>query len=329
LLIFFIAHDLTYRGLCASCGVDTEVVMNQLRKHNNATQYSHADQLSLNLDWIVPGFCGLQANSSHIVQQIFKQDYQSMLQNGKLRLVLDMDETLLHSVKTPIDGPQSLNSIPYDSQSWFSFSLSQNSAFTVFLRPQLGEFLTRVSKHYEIYIYTNGTDGYAKTIYHHLQRIFPSCNIQAIFTKSVHARTTGKKQLHKMLCKRSMSLIVDDRPDVWCDNDSENIIPISPFKCNINDYMNPNSSIYLDQELPLLGEYLVKLHERYIKALKLKNKVDVRQVLKQFSREEMEDDYYDSDMEDDDQDMNDNDESEEEEEEEDNEEEDNKYEDDD
>jgi len=94
-----------------------------------------------------------------------------------------------------------------------------------------------------------------------------------------------------------MSLIVDDRPDVWCDNDSENIIPISPFRCRIGDFVNPQSSVYTDQELPSLAEYLVKLHGRYMKSLKYKNRVDVRQVLKSFSREEME---YESDMDEDD-----------------------------
>jgi len=257
----------------------------------------------------VPGFCGLQANSSKIVQQIFKQDYQSMRQNGKLRLVLDMDETLLHSVKTNIQDPQNLSCIPTDTSSIFSFSLSQNSVFTVFLRPHLGEFLKQVSKHYEIYIYTNGTDGYAKTIYHHLQKIYPSCTIQAIFTKSVHTRTNTKKQLHKMLCKRSMSLIVDDRPEVWCDEDMENIIPIVPFKCNISDLMNASSSVYLDQELVSLQDYLIKLHQQYIKSLRYnRGNVDIRQVLKQNTREDMEQDY-DSDS--DDEDMNDDYESDE------------------
>jgi len=304
-----LAHDLTYRGLCASCGVDTEALSN-IKKPVSQFQ-TPTDKLSLSLDWIVPGVCGLQANTSQIVQQIFKQDYTSMLQNGKLRLVLDMDETLLHSIKTQITHPQILSSIPPDTFTRFSFSLSQNSVFTVFLRPHLGQFLQRVSKHYEIYIYTNGTDRYAKTIYHYLQRIYPSCNIQAIFTKAAHVRTTGKKQLHKMLCKRSMSLIVDDRPEVWCDNDSENIIPISPFTCQIDDFVNPHSSVYEDQELLSLGEYLVRLHGRYMKSLKYRNKIDVRDVLKSFTREEMEqeDEDCESDMEDDDEDrMNDYDE---------------------
>jgi hypothetical protein len=295
-ILTILAHDLTYRGLCASCGVDTDSV---ITRKNIAS----VEQLSLSLDWIVPGFCGLQANSSNIIQQIFKQDYTSMLEKGKLRLVLDMDETFLHSVKTQIVDPQSLASIPQDSLNNFSFSLSQNSVFTVFLRPHLGEFLTNVSKHFEIYIYTNGTDGYAKTIYHQLQRIYPSCNIQAIFTKSARARVTAKKQLHKMLCKRTMSLIVDDRPDVWCDEDAENIIPIKPFKCNLTDLMNYESAVYNDQELVSLQNYLIKLHEKYI-TLAAYRKVDVRQVLKQYTKEEFEEEDL-SDMDSDDDDMND------------------------
>jgi len=306
----YCAHDLTYRGLCTSCGQDIADISRRL-----PSQYESApaEQLGISLDWIAPGVCGLQANNRDIMLQLFKQDYKAMRRNGKLRLVLDMDETMLHSIKTPLNGQQTL---PPNGPDRFSFCTSENSAFTVFLRPHLFEFLQRVGKFYEIYIYTNGTDRYAKTIYHHLQALNPCCNIQAIFTKSVRGKTTAKKQLHKMLCKRSMSLIVDDKPEVWCQEDSDNIIPIAPFRCQIDDFMNPMSSAYTDDQLLLLQEYLVKLHGRYIKMLKWDKQVDVRSVLKQYSLQCMEnetddensdEEMYSSDESDDEDDENDDD----------------------
>jgi hypothetical protein len=112
-----------------------------------------------------------------------------------------------------------------------------------------------------------------------------------------------------------MSLIVDDRPDVWCDEDAENIIPIKPFKCNITDLMNYESAVYKDQELVSLQNYLTKLHEKYI-TLAAYRKVDVRQVLKQYTKEEFEEEYL-SDLDSDDEDMNDDYESDESDEEDD------------
>ncbi|KAL0481895.1 RNA polymerase II subunit A C-terminal domain phosphatase [Acrasis kona] len=291
----YCAHDLTYRGLCTSCGQDiADICKRAPSKYESAS----TEQLGISLDWIAPGVCGLQANNRDIMLEIFKQDYKAMRRSGKLRLVLDMDETMLHSIKTPLNGQ---NIIPPNGHNRFSFCTSQSSAFTVFLRPHLFDFLQNVGKLYEIYIYTNGTDRYAKTIYQHLQALNPSCNIQAIFTKAVRGRTTAKKQLHKMLCKRSMSLIVDDKPEVWCEEDSSNIIPITPFRCQIDDFVNSQSNVYMDEELLSLQDYLIRLHGKYIKMLKWNKQVDVRDVLKQYSTQCMDnvtDD--DSDMEGDD-----------------------------
>nr|XP_016926312.1 CTD nuclear envelope phosphatase 1 homolog [Drosophila suzukii] len=87
---------------------------------------------------------------------------------GKKTLVLDMDETLMTSwMKKHGKEPKNRPTIPHD----FKFYLPEYGA-TVFVykRPYLDHFLDRVSKWYDLTVFTAGVEAYASPILDFLDR---------------------------------------------------------------------------------------------------------------------------------------------------------------
>ncbi|TDH73198.1 uncharacterized protein CCR75_003073 [Bremia lactucae] len=138
----------------------------------------------------------------------------------KLSLVLDLDHTLLHAVRE--------NDIVGEIM---QLGLAQQHV--VKLRPGLSLFLMTLSEFYDLFIYTHGTRLYAEQI---VKIIDPD---ERFFKNRIVARTDTPDMFHKSLkllfpsCDDSMILVVDDRIDVWKENEG-NVFLIEPyhfFKC--------------------------------------------------------------------------------------------------
>ncbi|RLN56824.1 hypothetical protein BBJ29_003173 [Phytophthora kernoviae] len=147
----------------------------------------------------------------------------------KLSLVLDLDHTLLHAVR--VDDVVSEINKTDDIYFFFIPGLAQQHV--VKLRPGLTEFLLELSVLYDLFIYTHGTRLYAEQI---VKIIDPD---ETFFKNRIVARTDTPDMLHKSLkllfpsCDDSMILVLDDRIDVWKENEG-NVFLIEPyhyFKC--------------------------------------------------------------------------------------------------
>ncbi|RQM18429.1 hypothetical protein DD237_000861 [Peronospora effusa] len=147
----------------------------------------------------------------------------------KLSLVLDLDHTLLHAVR--VDDV--VGEIVKTDGIHFFFIPGLAQQHVVKLRPGLTEFLTELSVLYDLFIYTHGTRLYAEQI---VKIIDPD---ETYFKNRIVARTDTPDMLHKSLkllfpsCDDSMILVLDDRIDVWKDNEW-NVFLIEPyhyFKC--------------------------------------------------------------------------------------------------
>ncbi|CAI5709107.1 unnamed protein product [Hyaloperonospora brassicae] len=147
----------------------------------------------------------------------------------KLSLVLDLDHTLLHAVR--VDDVEGKIATSDDIHFFFISGLDQQHV--VKLRPGLTDFLTELSALYDLFIYTHGTRLYAEEI---VKIIDPD---ETYFKNRVVARTDTPDMLHKSLkllfpsCDDSMILVLDDRIDVWKENEA-NVFLIEPyhyFKC--------------------------------------------------------------------------------------------------
>lgn len=148
----------------------------------------------------------------------------------KLSLVLDLDHTLLHAVRVD-DVVGEIKQTAEDIHFFFIPGLAQQHV--VKLRPGLTEFLTELSVLYDLFIYTHGTRLYAEKI---VNIIDPD---ETYFKNRIVARTDTPDMLHKSLkllfpsCDDSMILVLDDRIDVWKENEG-NVFLIEPyhyFKC--------------------------------------------------------------------------------------------------
>lgn len=96
------------------------------------------------------------------------------------------------------------------------------------LRPGLISFLQDLSQRYDLFIYTHGTRLYAEQI---AKIIDPN---GSFFQHRIVARTDMPDMRHKSLkllfpsCDDSMILVLDDRIDVWKENEG-NVFLIEPF----------------------------------------------------------------------------------------------------
>jgi len=134
-------------------------------------------------------------------------------------LVLDLDETLIHTEVEPIVDAD------------FRFTLSSNEGSqTMFvrIRPHAKHFLAEVSKHFEVIVFTASERPYAEHILKHLD---PSgtmvehvlCREDCTFIEGEFVKDLGS-------LKRDLSdvVLVDNRPEMYCYH-ADNGIPISSW----------------------------------------------------------------------------------------------------
>ncbi|XP_022714578.1 carboxy-terminal domain RNA polymerase II polypeptide A small phosphatase 1-like [Durio zibethinus] len=134
-------------------------------------------------------------------------------------IVLDLDETLVHS---SLDPPPSR----YD----FSVSRIMDGVtinFYVLKRPGVDEFLEMISKKYEVVVFTAGHEAYASKV---LDTIDPKGFILHRFYRDSCKHVRGKfvKDLSEMGRNLRKIVIVDDNPKSFA-LQPENGIPIKPF----------------------------------------------------------------------------------------------------
>jgi RNA polymerase II subunit A small phosphatase-like protein len=124
----------------------------------------------------------------------------------KKLLVLDMDETLLHTV---FDEEEVLPSAP-DAK---VFLPNDKITIPVFLRPGVQDFLKKVSSEYEVLVWTAGTRCYAEPV---LNRLDPNGYITTrLYRDSCTEQEDGSYVKDLSLLNRPLSevIIVDNNPD--------------------------------------------------------------------------------------------------------------------
>ena len=266
------------------------------------------------LDWLnMPGF---EAQQSYLIENLYEVDNERLLQQNKLRLVLDLDETLIHTIKLSKEEifkeekeeemmdyeyfeetfveevyETKQNEIHIQTQTFCSihqkiheeehhdvFQLG-NSKYKVLLRPGVENFLSEISKNFELYVYTHGTTNYCQKVLNFLKKRMESLGLP-FNLQGIHSRKTQKrfqKNLKKMYCKRSISIIIDDNPDAWCLEDQNSILTVTPFKGDQND-----------KELIYLNAYLQNVHQIFFQSMSSnfkKGQPDVRKILENLLNE--------------------------------------------
>lgn len=157
-----------------------------------------------------------------------------MTDEKKKNLVLDLDETLItyHFLNLNIDDDV-FDSIQCKN---LLFKVSFHKML-VFYRPYLKEFFDVVKQHYNIYFYTNATEGY-------LNKFITNAKKMTDFKVSGCVFRNGDECYHDEIRLKSLkklgltidnTIIIDDNKYAWNDKYRSNIINIPLFIVDVED----------------------------------------------------------------------------------------------
>lgn len=185
-------HNLRIGDLCADCG---EMVNDQTKLFN---------ALHSTDDLKVTESIALQNDTIRM---------SNLRKENKLVLVLDLDQTVLHTTisKDYLEGVDNF--------------VLDGLTYSVKIRPYFRRMLEMIHEKFEIHVYTMGTKRYAEKI----------CRIldpkKKYFGDRVISRNVNNgeyvKSLNRLFCLHENVIILDDRADIW--DYSENLILVKPY----------------------------------------------------------------------------------------------------
>lgn len=227
-------HSVQYGGLCALCGRAVE-------DEKDYSGYNYEDRATIAMSH---DNTGLRISLDEATK-IEQNTTQRLVDDHKLILVVDLDQTIIHATVDPTVGewqrdPQNpnypfvkdvqcfcLEEEPMIPPGWVGARPTPTKCwYYVKLRPGLKEFLARVSELYELHIYTMATRNYALAI---AAIIDPT---REYFGDRILSRDESGLLTHKNLKRlfpvdQSMVVIIDDRGDVW--QWEANLIKVVPY----------------------------------------------------------------------------------------------------
>ncbi|XP_045133470.1 RNA polymerase II subunit A C-terminal domain phosphatase-like isoform X2 [Portunus trituberculatus] len=153
-------------------------------------------------------------------QKLGQEDIRNLLKQQKLVLLVDLDQTLIHTTN---------DNIPANLKDVYHFQLSAGGPwYHARIRPHTRTFLENISKYFELHISTFGVREYAHHIAHFLDpdhKLFG----QRILSRNECLNLMSKKANLDSLfpCGDNLVCIIDDRTDVW--NFSPNVVQVAPY----------------------------------------------------------------------------------------------------
>ncbi|MCL7050943.1 hypothetical protein MKW94_030086 [Papaver nudicaule] len=156
---------------------------------------------------------------------------QSFAVRKKLCLVLDLDHTLLHSVRiqdVSVDDQEYLNARVSSMKDMDGNNLYKPIEFYTKLRPHTREFLKKASGMFKLFIYTMGSRDYAQD----MARLLDPDGV--LFKNNIASRddyaTKNRKHLDVLAGpNKKNTIIVDDSKHVWHEN-KKNLILIDKYE---------------------------------------------------------------------------------------------------
>jgi RNA polymerase II subunit A-like phosphatase len=218
------SHPVQFAGMCTICGKDmTLVSYNTESNADRAPITMIHDQVDLKV-------------STDEAARVEEEAKRRLLQSRKLSLVVDLDQTIIHATVDPtvMEWQRDKNSPNYPAvKDVRAFQLVDDGPggggcwYYIKLRPGLEEFLEKISKIYELHIYTMGTRAYARAIANIVDpdgRYFGD----RILSRDESGSLTTKNLQRLFPVDTKMVIIIDDRGDVW--KWSDNLIRVRAFE---------------------------------------------------------------------------------------------------
>lgn len=197
--------------------------------------------------------------------QVNDGDQQSLLgpqrrsDQGKKTLVLDLDETLVHSSFKPIDNPDIILPVEIEGSICNIFIL---------VRPGVSQFLKRMHKHWEVTIFTASLSKYAEPL---VDIIDPDriCSYKLFREHCTWMNNAYVKDMTRLGRAMTDIIIVDNSPVAYM-LQPENAMPI------VSWYDDPS-----DRQLTRVGNLLERLAyepdvRKIIRKITINNEIDQR-----------------------------------------------------
>ncbi|XP_057382453.1 RNA polymerase II subunit A C-terminal domain phosphatase isoform X3 [Balaenoptera acutorostrata] len=194
------SHPVVMKGLCAECGQD----LTQLQSKNGRPQVP-LSTATVSMVHSVPELMV----SSEQAEQLGREDQQRLHRNRKLVLMVDLDQTLIHTTEQLCQQ--------MSNKGIFHFQLGRGEPMLhTRLRPHCKGFLEKIAKLYELHVFTFGSRLYAHTIAGFLdpeKKLFSHRILSRDECIDPFSKTGNLRNLFP--CGDSMVCIIDDREDVW------------------------------------------------------------------------------------------------------------------
>ncbi|XP_046628108.1 RNA polymerase II subunit A C-terminal domain phosphatase [Neodiprion virginianus] len=205
-------HPTVMKDLCAECGAD-------LREEfaGDDGQNAVTSQASVPMVHSVPEL----KVCPELAEKIGREDEKRLLQDRKLALLVDLDQTIVHTTN---------DNVPPDMKDVYHFQLygPHSPWYHTKLRPGTREFLAKMSRLYELHICTFGARNYAHTVAALLDKdgvLFSHRILSRDECFDPASKTANLKALFP--CGDSMVCIIDDREDVW--QGCGNLVQVKPY----------------------------------------------------------------------------------------------------
>ncbi|XP_071510054.1 RNA polymerase II subunit A C-terminal domain phosphatase-like [Diadema antillarum] len=207
------SHPTVMKGMCAECGEDLR------RDEDVSKKQAPSSTASVAMVHSIPEL--------HVTKEeaavLAKQDEDSLIKHRKLVLLVDLDQTLIHTT---------LDDVPPDMPGVHHFQLRKGPLFPWYhtkIRDGCNQFLDLVSQYYQLHIFTMGVRLYAHTVAEIIDpdgKFFSHRILSRDECFDPNSKTANLKSIFprgdKMVC------IIDDRDDVW--NYAPNLIQVPPFR---------------------------------------------------------------------------------------------------
>ncbi|XP_047031569.1 RNA polymerase II subunit A C-terminal domain phosphatase [Helicoverpa zea] len=201
-------HPTVMKEMCAECGADLRT-----------DEVTNRDVAVVPMVHSVPEL----KVSEELAQKLGREDADRLLKDRKLVLLVDLDQTLVHTTN---------DNIPPNLKGVLHFFLRGPACpgrwCHTRLRPRTEEFLESASKNYELHVCTFGARQYAHAVADLLdpEKKYFSHRILSR-DECFDARTKAANLKALFPCGDNMVCIIDDREDVW--RHATNLIHVRPY----------------------------------------------------------------------------------------------------